>query len=562
MKGKKLLALLLAGALAATTLLSGCKKEQAANTDALNDADQYVNYVFNSDLQTADPSLNDNTYGGLILTDTLEALTRIVVKEDGSQVIEAAGAEKWDISDDGLTYTFHLRDFTWEDGQKVTAQQYAYSMLRTLDPATASNYAYIFEPIKNAMKYNSGEAKAEDVGIKATDDKTLVITLEQPTPYFMQITYFTVMVPQREDLVTKHGSTYGSEANTILSCGPFKMTEWTHDNKIVLAKNDKYWDKDKVKLNNVTIKIIKEEESRYQELFNGGLDMVNCMKEDWKQKFQTTDNLQLFEITEPTTRYMFFNETYEVNGVKFFSNAKIRKAFSVALDRKELCELAYENTETPATGWVPTNLSIGEQEFRKVAGFDPVTKLVEENKDPKALLIEGLKELGADPDPSKYTINYLVGNTSATGKRVAEIVQQELEKALGVKMEIEQVESAVRSNRVKALQYGLCILAWLGDFNDPATFMNMWRTTSPTYKTGYANTKYDELLDAANKTADMEKRLEAYKAAEKLLIYEDAAIAPISFTIKVDFWNKKIKNVMQPTFGTIAEFKYAYVEKR
>lgn len=560
MKNRKLLALLLAGALAATSLLSGCKKEETS-TAKLNDADQYVNYVFNSDLRTADPSLVDDTYGGLILTDTMEALTRIIVKEDGSQVIEPAGAESWDISPDGLTYTFHIRDFNWEDGQKVTAKQYEYSILRTLDPATASNYAYIFEPVKNAMEFNAGTAKREDVGVKATDDKTLVITLAQPTPYFMQITYFSVCVPQREDIVTKYAATFGSEAN-VISCGPFKMSEWVHDSKITLVKNDTYWDKDKVKLNKITIKIIKEEESRYQELYNGGLDMVVCLVADWNAKFKENANLTLIEKTEPSTLYAIFNENYAVNGVKIFSTPKLRRAFSAAYDRKEICELAYENTFTPATGWVPTGLSIGEKPFRDAAGFDVVTKLLEEVKDPKALLIEGLTEIGADPDPSKYTVNYIVGNTSAAGKKVAEIIQQELQKNLGIKVEIEQVESKVRMNRVKTLDYGFTVLGWLGDFNDPATFLNMWRTTAPVYKSAYANTKYDEYLDKANATANQDERLAAFKDAEKLLVYEDAMLAPLGFSIKVEFWNKNIKGVMMPTFGSLADMKYAYVEKR
>lgn len=563
MKTKKMLALILTCILGAASLLSGCGKEGKTDVSDTMDKEQYVNYTFITDLKTADPSLNDNTYGGMILTDTLEPLTRAIVKPDGTESIEPAGAESWDISEDGKTYTFHLRDFTWDDGQKVTAQQYAYSLLRTLDPNTGSSYSYLLAAIKGATAYNGKKGSKEDVGIKAPDDKTLVIELGVPAPYFLQLTYFTIFVPQREDIIAKYGETYGAEANTILSCGPFKMTEWIHDSKIVLTKNQAYWDKDKVKLDTVNIKVIKEEDARYQELYTGGLDMCeNVTVPEWKDKFNALGTLDFYEKIQPGTVYMLFNQTTTINGVKFFSNEKIRKAFLTAIDRKQACDLVYDNTETPATGWVPPKVLIGEDDFRKAAGFDPVTKLVEEVKDPKALLIEGLTELGADPDPSKYTVTYLVGNTSARGKKNAEVYQQMLQNALGVTMNIEQVESGVRTDRIQNLQYDFIIAGWLGDFNDPATFLDMFRTTAPVYPSGYTNTAYDAALDKANSTQDSAVRLEAFKEAEKLLIYEDAVLAPIGFDIQSEYQYKYVKNVMRPMFGSIAELKYAYVQGR
>lgn len=560
MKSKKVLTLLTATLIAVSTVLSGCGKDDPKKVEGGIDKDQTLNYCFISDVRSLDPSINDDTYGGMVLTDTMEALTRVEQDEKGNDVIKPAGATKWDVSQDGLTYTFHLRDFNWEDGKKVTSKDYAYSLMRTLEPATGATYVQLIDMIKGASAYNGGTGKKEDVGITTPDDNTLVITLEKPTPYFMNLTYFTLFMPQRQDMVEKNAKNYGADAGTLLSCGPFKLKEWVHDSKIVLEKNENYYDKDKVKLNTVNIKVIKEEEAEMQELYNGGLDMANVTKQDWKEKFNATGKMDLLENIEPSTSYFHFNQTATINGVKLFSNAKVRRAFSVALDRQQIVDMINDGAAVPATGWVPLRLQLNGEEFRKASGFDPITELQKEIKDPKAYLIEGLKELGGDTDPSKYTVHYIVGNTSALGKKNAEVYQQMLQKALGVNIAIDTVESKVKRDRIKALDYELSNLAWIGDYNDPSTFMNMWYTTRPNYKTGWANKKYDELMDKASSTSDQKQRLQYFKDAEKLLVYEDATIAPTVFNKHSEFQYKYVKGVMRPTFGSICELKYAYIE--
>lgn len=562
MKSKKVLTLLTATLIAVSTVLSGCGKDDPKKVEGGIDKDQTLNYCFISDVRSLDPSINDDTYGGMVLTDTMEALTRVEQDEKGNDVIKPAGATKWDVSQDGLTYTFHLRDFNWEDGKKVTSKDYAYSLMRTLEPATGATYVQLIDMIKGASAYNGGTGKKEDVGVTTPDDNTLVITLEKPTPYFMNLTYFTLFMPQRQDMVEKNAKNYGADAGTLLSCGPFKLKEWVHDSKIVLEKNENYYDKDKVKLNTVNIKVIKEEEAEMQELYNGGLDMANVTKQDWKEKFNATGKMDLLENIEPSTSYFHFNQTATINGVKLFSNAKVRRAFSVALDRQQIVDMINDGAAVPATGWVPLRLQLNGEEFRKASGFDPVSELQKEIKDPKAYLIEGLKELGGDTDPSKYTVHYIVGNTSALGKKNAEVYQQMLQKALGVNIAIDTVESKVKRDRIKALDYELSNLAWIGDYNDPSTFMNMWYTTRPNYNTGWANKKYDELMDKASSTSDQKQRLQYFKDAEKLLVYEDATIAPTVFNKHSEFQYKYVKGVMRPTFGSICELKYAYIEGR
>jgi len=299
-----------------------------------------------------------------------------------------------------------------------------------------------------------------------------------------------------------------------------------------------------------------------QEMYTGGLDQVDVVVQEWTDKFKQVDGLEQIEVMEPSVSYFIFNQTATVNNVKLFSNAKIRKAFSAAIDRPKVINLIAEGTAIEATGWIPPKVDLAGDEFRKIAEFDPVTKILEEVKDPKALFIEGLKELNADPDPSKYEVIYTVGNTSARGKKNAEVYQQMFQEKLGIKFTIDQVESAIRSQKVSKLDYQMTQMAWIGDYNDPSTFMDMWNTKMPNFKTGWANAKYDDLIKKANSITDKAERLKLYKEAEKLLIYDDVVIAPVMFNKKNQFQYKYVKDAMQPNFGSTCELKYAYIQGR
>lgn len=573
MKSKKVLAVVLALSVMATSALVGCKSEKktastaTTTTESKIDKDQYLNYVLVADPRTLDASLNDDTTGGLILAATNEALTRVEKDDQGNDKIVPGGAESWKLSDDKLTWTFSLRDFQWTDGKKVTAEDYAYSIMRSLNPDTGSTYSQLLLPIKGAEAYNGGKGKAEDVGVKAVDEKTLEIKLERPTPYFMQLTYFPLLMPQRKDMIDKYGAKYGSEAETIISCGPFELKEWVHDSKLSFEKNTKYWDAGKVKLSKITMPIIKEEDARMNELLNGSIDTAAVSSEDYIKKFKADSNFTAQENFQPCTAYFLWNEKVDIKvgdkTVKLFSNQKVRRAFSLALDREQTAEVIFGGTAVPAYSWTPPTLLIGTEDFRKKANDEQLKKLKDEVKDPKELLKEGLKELGCDPDPSKVEVVYAVGNTTAKGKSNAELYQNMFQTALGVKVKIEQMESAKRMAKInKTFDYQIASLAWLGDYNDPSTFFNMWLTDRPNYKTGYANTKFDEYVNKAAQISDDQERFTLYKQAEDLLVYEDAVIAPTVYYKNSTFTNKYVKGLLTPLFGPVVDFKYAYTEGR
>ncbi|WP_346848584.1 MULTISPECIES: peptide ABC transporter substrate-binding protein [unclassified Clostridium] len=560
MKSKKILASLLALSMVTSAALVGCGKgeEKGAGT-ATNgeaDAEQYLNMLLQSEPKTIDQSKSSDSYSSQILANCQESLTRIVQDENGKDKIEKGIAESWETSDDKLTWTFKLRDAKWSDGKPVTAEQFVYGITRTLDQNTASPYAFLLYPIANAVEFNSGKAKAEDLGVKALDEKTVEFTLASPCAYFLDLTYFKVMQPQREDIVKEHGDKYGSEANSMVYCGPFMISEWVHNNKVEFVKNPEYWDAENVKLDKVTMKIIKEESARMNELLNGSLDMATVVKPEWIEKFDSAGEYEAKKGYDGSTTYTFFNLKD-----KLFSNAKVRKAFIVAEDRENKIKTLRKGLGEPALGFVPKSVQIGGEEYRTKVNELPVQKLMDENTDPKALLIEGMKELGLGEDPSKITISYLQSGTDAVAKEYAEFQQQVYTKKLGINVKVDFVEWAQFQERTDNFDYQVAGMAWTGDYNDPNTYLDLWTSTAGVVPTGWSNPKYDELIAKAGKSDDPNERAELFKEAERILLYEDGVVSPEAWRFKNTYVRKYVKNYTAPLFGTI-DLKYTYTTGR
>ncbi len=547
MKSKKILASLLALSMITSVILVGCGKgeEKGAGT-ATNgeaDAEQYLNMLLQSEPKTIDQSKSSDSYSSQILANCQESLTRIVQDENGKDKIEKGIAESWETSDDKLTWTFKLRDAKWSDGKPVTAEQFVYGITRTLDQNTASPYAFLLYPIANAAEFNSGKAKAKDLGVKAIDEKTVEFTLASPCAYFLDLTYFKVMQPQREDIVKEHGDKYGSEANSMVYCGPFMISEWVHNNKVEFVKNPEYWDAENVKLDKVTMKIIKEESARMNELLNGSLDMATVVKPEWIEKFDSTGEYESKKGYDGSTTYTFFNLKD-----KLFSNAKVRKAFIVAEDRENKIKTLRKGLGEPALGFVPKSVQIGGEEYRTKVNELPVQKLMDENTDPKALLIEGMKELGLGEDPSKITISYLQSGTDAVAKEYAEFQQQVYTKKLGINVKVDFVEWAQFQERTDNFDYQVAGMA-------------LWTSTAGVVPTGWSNSKYDELITKAGKSDDPNERAELFKEAERILLYEDGVVSPEAWRFKNTYVRKYVKNYTAPLFGTI-DLKYTYTTGR
>lgn len=583
MKGKKMLALLLVMVLMFSVLLVACGEKAETNPKAeeklesnatvekdsetvttaaaekvteetSKDETQIIDFNLGTEPQTLDIARGTDTYSAQILVETTEGLLRVLQDENGVDKITPAGAESWDVSEDGKTWTFYLRDYNWEDGRPVTAMDYEYGVKRVLAPETASQYAFLLYPILNAQEYNMGESEVDKVGVKAIDEKTLQFTLKAPCAYFEGIAGFKTTYPQRQDVVEKHGDKWGSEADLTLSCGPFTVDEWVHDNMIVLKKNSTYWDADSVILEKINCHIIKDEDAGYNSLLNGSIDMGGVAKPEWVNKFNETGEFNLFKGYSAGTNYTLFNQKDPL-----FANLKVRQAFSLAINREEMANVIFHGINEAAYGWVSPALTCQGTEYR-AAVKEPLKILAEQYPDPKALLIEGLKELGMSEDPSQLTVTFLNSSTTQWSRTYTEYLQQMFKQELGVNLEGEYVEWGVYLDRTENYEYQIGGAAWIGDYNDPMTFLDMFMTGAGIAPTGWESEEYDNLLKEAQESMDMEFRLANFEKAERLLVAEDVAIAPTVYRKRNTFVRKHIKNLMIPLFGGGIEFKYAYTD--
>lgn len=556
-KGMKKLSVLLCLTLLAGTLVAcgGNKKSNGTNeqTNQGKEESTKKEQVLNVSLEAEPDSLDlakvSDMYSTTVVSQFIEGLTAIKVEEDGKEVVEPAMAESWEATEDQLTWTFHLRDAKWEDGVDVKAEDFEFAIKRILNPETASPISGNILFIKNAEEVVNGTKGVEEVGIKALDEKTLEIQLAYPVPYFLSSCAGSSMLPMRKDIVEKYGDSYGTEQDKIVGNGPFSLTEWVHNSKIGYKKNPSYWNAEAVKLEELNLKIINEETARIGEFENGGIDVVPVSTVEWMEKLDKNPEYVKKVVRLPRTQYLFFNQE-----VKLFSNEKVRQAFSISLDREEISKEVFQGIEEPAYGWIPNSMQLDGKNFRKMAG-EPVKELMKENPDPKALLIEGLKELGMDEDPSKITVKLMSRNTS---QDIAEYFQYTFNTVLGINVEIDAVEWPVFQERNRALDYEMGFKSYGADFDDPYSMMQLWMTGVKTVPTGWSNAEYDKLLTEASQSLDKEIRAKNYKKAEEIVL-KTAAICPYAYSTSSSYSKKYVKNIMDPVFSS-SLYKYSYIE--
>jgi oligopeptide transport system substrate-binding protein len=487
------------------------------------------------DPSTIDPGLAEDIPSMTIARAAFDGLLRL----DADGTIKESVAEKYEVSPDGLTYTFHLRDSSWSNGDPVTAQDFEYAWKRVLDPQTASGYAYQLYYLKNGEAFHSGKAKAEDVGVKATDDKTLVVTLEHPAPFFPQLVASVTYLPVNKKVVAGNKD-WAKTPEQYVGNGPFVLKTWEHKSKIVLEKNDKYWDKDRVKLSKLEISMIEDANTELSMFENGDLDWagsplsdlpldaMNALKESGKMQTQPTAG----------TYWYIFNTQKPP-----FTNKKIRQAFAYAINRQEIVDNVVPFKSTPALGILPTTMALKPEGYFKDGDVETARKL----------LAEGMKELGI----SKLPEIEILYNTSEEHQRIATVIQDQWRKAFGIEVKLRNMENKVRREEMKAGNFQIGRSSWIGDFNDPINFFEVFKGGLNDSK--WTNKEYLDLLEQSAQEQDVHKRTELLKKADAIVMDEMPA-CPIYYYTYAWVKQDSVKDVVIDALGFI-DFKYASNEK-
>lgn len=561
MKRRKLVALIVALVMVASAALAGCGAKTGSGKSGKADADQHLNIAMLQDAKTLDSSKSSDLYSASVLLNTEDGLVRID-NNGTNDVTEKAGAESWDVSSDGLTWTFHLRSMKWSDGKPVTAGDYVYAWKRLLNPKTAAAYAYLISDIiQGAAAYNAGKGSADAVGITAPDDKTLVVKLTHPVVYFDKILGLQCLLPLRQDIVEAQGDKYGQDVSKMVFDGPFTVSQWTKGSSITLKKNTNYWDASNVKLNTANISVILDEGARMKAFTSKQIDAV-IAQGDYRTQFNqqvSAGQLGVIKGDIPATSYVFFNCQ---DKDKVFTNRDIRLAFSLAIDRDTYTK-SIAKFGTPAYGWAPNRLSIGDQEYRKAVPEE----LKSVTDDPKTLLLKGMQEAGLGTDPSKITITYLSSGTTQRDQTIAQFLQNEWQTKLGVKVKLDAVaDFGTFLDRVNNSQFEVSSMGWSGDYNDPMTFFDMWTSANAApggnNSAKWKNSDYDKLITEISNTSDEAQRLKLFQQCEQMLLVTDAAIAPTNYQDQYYFYEPFVKDLQAPLFGPIFNLKFAYTEGR
>lgn len=533
-----------AGLLTASALvLAACGQQKNSQSQTK----QVLNWTESAQISTQDPSLTTDSTSFQALLNTQEGLYRL----DKKQKPQLALAKSAKVTDGGKTYTFVLRDAKWSNGQAITANDFVYSYRRTLNPKTKSSMAFYLYQIVNAEAINAGKKPVSSLGVKALSKNKLQIKLVRPVSYFKLLLAFPLFFPENQQFIEKVGSKYGTAAKYTISSGPFKLTKWTGSNKqFTLVKNQNYWDKKNVKLDKVNETISETSSTAYNLYQAGKLDETYLTGEQVKaNKGKST----FYDRPASAIQRLELNR----KKVKAFNNFNIRRALSLAIDRESLAKVLSDGS-VAAKGFVPSgmgnNPTTGEAFYKEAYVKEAVSYNL---KEAKKYLAKGYKELGI----KFLNLNLTVSDTDSA-KQVGEFLQSKQGELPGVKITVTTLPYTTLISRQSAGNYQLTIKNWQAILGDPINFLDVFEKDSSYNTSGFASSKYDQLLNEAenvygNKPVQRWKRL---VAAEKLLMNEQGTI-PLIQTAKPQLVQSYVKNVSYNPLGIPYDFKLVYIKK-
>ena len=543
----------LAASLSTVFLLSACSSNGDTSSTSSSDSTsnssegQVVHYSAPTELSTMDTALITDINSSNYLGHVIEGLLRI--DEEGNPV-PAIAADEGTISEDGLTYTYKLReDAVWSNGDPVTANDFVYAMQKLVDPDTGASYSYLAETIVNANEIMAGEKEPSELGVTANGDYEITFNLTQPTPYFEFLLSFTAFFPQNQAFVEEQGEDYGTTSDALLANGPFILDNWdgtglTWD----LVKNEDYYAADEVTLDTVNVQVIKETSTGVN-LFEGGqIDNSQLTGEIVKQY---ADNENVVVQKKARTSYLEFNWDNE-----YLQNEKLREALGLVINTDDLVNTVLADGSTEISGFLPadfvTNPATGEDFTEETDSF-----LSYDIERAQELLEEAKAELGVD----NISISF-VGDDDEKSKQISQYIQGQIQNNLpGISVELRNVPKKNRLALADSRDFDILLTGWGADFADAINFMDLLYSDSAYNEGGYSNSNYDTLIDQSKTTNanDDEKRWEDLQEAHKILT-DDFAFIPLYQEAETQLRNPAVKGIIFHSVGVEFDLSRASVE--
>jgi len=548
MKKKLVLAtLILSGAL----VLAGCG---GGSKSATKDGGKILTIELGPEVESIDPALNTTNDGANYLTYLFDNLLR--VDKDGK--IAPSLAEKYESSADALTWTFYLRDgLKWSDGSDLTANDFVYSWQRMIDPEVAAPYAEITLGMVEGYEEAIGLPDADGnptidpditkLRVEATDDKTLVVHMATPTPYFDKLATFAALSPVKKDVVEANPDRWTLDPKTYISTGPFKLTEWKSGSYLMLEKNENYWNKDAVKLDGIKCLLMQDQNAAFSAYESGDALMI---KDIPTQEITTLQKRSDYHL-DPQLGTYFIDLN---NNLEEFKDARVRQALSLALDRKYISETITAGTYTPASGFVSSGVTDWDGSPWADNITDPSVYInIEDHAGNLAKAKELLAEAGHPNGEGLPTFTYSI-NDASYHKKIAEYLQQAW-KELGINVEVNVVEWKSFTPQRRSGNYQIARDGWVMDYNDPSNILQLTQTGNGNNSSKYSNLEYDALLEKAAAEIDPQTRYGYFHQAEEMLM-RDMGVTPLLYYNEMYLQSDKVKDSYHTADG-IWHFEYA-----
>ncbi len=530
---KKLKALLLT--FVSACMFAGCGQQTTVTTGTTATAASSPVIAVDADLSTMDHSVATDGTSFIALTLAMAGLTEI----DADMVAKPDLAESWDISEDGLTYTFHLRDASWSNGTPITANDFVFAWRRLCDPNTASEYNYLVDTIHvvNAAEVMNGNLPVEELGVKAIDEKTFEVKLSIPCDFMLSLMAFPSFFALNQEYYESQGDKYATSPENLIYSGPYVMESWTPGNGYTFVKNENYYNASAIANNKIEFRFIQDTQSAMLEYQSGNLDVVKLtgeMVDAYKNETGFTQNLSGY------LWYLSINFKNEK-----LQNLNLRQAFAYAIDRDTIVKNVLKDGAVEANGIIPQKFATSPtgEDYREqnedLTSYDPA-KALEYYEAAKA-------ELGGD-----VTIELLFEDSEAS-KAVAEYIQNNLETNLpGITVNLNSKPKKTRLQLMTDGEYEIALHRWGPDYADPQTYIDLFISTSAMNHGKYSSAPYDELVAKAvtgEYAADSQKRWDAMVEAEKILISDDAGVIPVYQNGGAMMINPKVSGIEFHTAG-------------
>lgn len=526
-------------------IIFSCSKQEGIDKNDLKKYD--ITVSVGGSPSSLDPAFAKGLNTAVYINHLFETLTK---RDEKGNIIPSL-AESYSHNEDNTVYIFNIRDNAkWSDGKDITASDFVYTLRRLIDPKVASPFSHGFDVIKNAKNILEGKMNIEELGVKALDDKTISIELEYSLPYFEEAMASDIASPVREDIINRYGESWALNAESYICNGPYVLKEFSPDLRLVIQKNENYYDKNNVIANTITFSFLEDVNTALSAIYRDDILFFPDVPENERESLINKGIGHEVDITSICYYLINLNK-------KPFNNPLVRRAISLAIDRDYIVKNIMKGGRVAADGFVPINVKNGTNDFRKYAPkyFEVDEEYYKDNvREAKKLL-----SLAGYNDMTKFPVIELITTQNPSSLFMAEAIQDMLKNNLGITMKIRFEEPTTYLQSVIDGSFQMIKASTSVAYNQATGYLRLFQIDGLGNSGGYSNILYDSLVYMAMTNDNEEVRIRKAYEAEAVLIKDDMAVIPLYYDKATVMQSKKLLGVGYDIFS-IYDFRKCYID--